>query len=229
MLGLDYAWLGNLITILGIKENALNYLNKGVSLVPDHESSYLERARYYITQLKFKEAINDLNTASKLDPNDNHIIKLQIITYFLLAQYNKSLQICQKIINSSSNNFRKRSIIYGYFNYKYLNLPYKAKQFIKQYLKDPQINEDYKSLFKYLCGTVSQEALLVKIKANSDFANICVFASYLNDNQKDDEYLKAFLIHDYPDTVEYLCALALAKRHHLPIPCRYESLKPKSD
>ncbi len=231
ILGLDYSRLGQLITLLGIKVNALDYLNKAVSLLPNGRNSYINRAEYYITQLKFKEAINDLNMAIKLDPGEKLIIRLQIITYFLAGQYNKSFEICQKVISSHSNNFRERAIIYGYLNYKYSNQPYKAKQFIKQYLKDPQIDEDYKVIFKYLCGMASLDALLAKIKAKSnlDFGNICVFAVYLNDNQKDNDALKAYLIHEDPDDVNYLCALALAKRHHLPIPCRYEPSNSKSN
>ena len=231
ILGLDYSRLGQLITLLGIKVNALDYLNKAISLLPKGRNAYINRAEYYITQLKFKEAINDLNMAIKLDPGEKLIIRLQIVAYFLAGQYNKSLEICQKVINNHSNNFRERAIIYGYLNYKYSNQPCKAKQFIKQYLKDPQIDEDYKVIFKYLCGMASLDALLVKIKGkpNLDFGNICVFTVYLNDNQKNNEDLKAYLIHEDPDTTNYTCALALAKRHHLPIPCRYEPSNSKSN
>ncbi len=230
-IGFDYAALGNIITILGIQENALDYLNKAVNLIPHKELPYLYRAKYYITQLKFKEAIDDLNTAIKIDPDDNINFRLQVIIYFLAGQYGKSLQICHKIINSSEKWYRAQAIIYGYLNYKYLKQSYKANQFIKKYLNDPLVNDEDKTLFKYLCGALSRNALLVKIKASSslDFGNTCVFNLYLKDGQKDDEALKAFLIHEYPENLNYLCTLALAKRHHLPVPCRYESLKPKSD
>ncbi|MHA1252025.1 MAG: tetratricopeptide repeat protein [Candidatus Helarchaeota archaeon] len=77
---------------------ALNLLNETIKIVPKDLNLYHLRGRVFQDLKKYKNAIKDFNTVLKHFPNDIDVLLDIAYNYYMLGQYNKAIEIYDKIL-----------------------------------------------------------------------------------------------------------------------------------
>jgi len=149
----------------GLKQynEAINALENGMKIYSDSQLSFLKRLGYlYFKTGKYQQAIDNLNQALALEPEDENLLFLAANSYDKLENYESAIESLEKILSINPNH-KKSIYLLGLEYYKQTDAEYKKEKQRYEAMKAPtrvdfhnstvkldSISQGYKNALPYL-------------------------------------------------------------------------------
>ncbi len=179
----------------GLKQynEAITPLENGIKIYSDSQLSFLKRLGYlYFKTGKYQQAIDNLNQALALEPEDENLLFLAANSYDKLENYDSAIESLEKILSINPNH-KKSVYLLGLEYYKQTDAEYKKEKKRYEALKSPSrvdfhnstvkldsISQRYKKALPYF------EKALESSPANKSIAG-CLAVCYKRLDMKDKE------------------------------------------